>query len=55
MKTLDIKNMTQKEFDDLIAEIKAKNSYLFKLISDFVNRKITNEELKIALREYTQN
>lgn len=50
MKTLDIKTMTQKEFDDLIAEIKANSPKHFQLISDLVDGKITAKEVELALK-----
>ena len=43
--TLDLKNMTQAEFDNLMAEVKAEDPNLFQLIEDFVNRKITSKEV----------
>ena len=43
--TLDIKNMTQAEFDKQMAEIKAKRPNLFQFIADFVDRKVSTEEV----------
>ena len=43
--TLDLKNMTQAEFDNLMAEVKAEDPNLFQLIEDFVNRKVTSKEV----------
>lgn len=43
--TLDIDNMTQAEFDEVIAEIKAKRPNLFQFIADFVDRKVSTEEV----------
>lgn len=43
--TLDIKNMTQTEFDKQMAEIKAKRPNLFQFIADFVDRKVSTEEV----------
>ena len=40
--TLDLDNMTQAEFDELMAEIKAKIPNLFQFIADFVDRKVAN-------------
>ena len=37
--TLDLNNMTQAEFDEVMAEIKAKRPKLFQFIADFVDRK----------------
>ena len=41
--TLDLKNMTQAEFDNLMAEIKTEDPNLFQIIEDFVNRKVTSK------------
>ena len=43
--TLDLKNMTQAEFDNLMAEVKAEDPNLFQLIEDFVNIKVTSKEV----------
>ncbi|MBZ2120842.1 hypothetical protein [Streptococcus infantis] len=43
--TLDLDNMTQAEFDELIVEIKEKYPKLFQFLSDFVDRKVTYEEV----------
>ena len=43
-------NMTQAEFDKQMAEIKAKNPNLFQFIVDFVNRKVSTEELDDFLK-----
>ena len=43
--TLDLKNMTQAEFDKRMAEIKAKSPNLFQFITDFENRKVSTEEV----------
>ena len=48
--TLDLKNMTQAEFDNLIAEIKTEDPNLFQLIEDFVNRKVTSQEVDDLLK-----
>jgi len=48
--TLDIDNMTQAEFDKQMAEIKDRNPNLFQFISDFVDRKITTEEVEDFLK-----
>ena len=47
---LDLDNMTQAEFDKRMAEIKAKNPNLFQFIADFVNRKVSTEELDDFLK-----
>lgn len=41
----NIKNMTQAEFDKQMAEIKEKRPNLFQFISDFVDRKVSTEEV----------
>ena len=48
--TLDLDNMTQAKFDKRMAEIKAKNPNLFQFIADFVNRKVSTEELDDFLK-----
>ena len=39
--TLDLDNMTQAEFDEVMAEIKSRNPNLFQFITDFLYRKVT--------------
>ena len=48
--TLDLDNMTQAEFDELMAEIKAKIPNLFQFIADFVDRKVSTEEVENFLK-----
>ena len=36
--------MTQAEFDEVMAEIKAERPSVFQFIADFVDRKVTPEE-----------
>ena len=48
--TLDIKNMTQTEFDEVMAEIKEKRPNLFQFITDFLDRKVTPEEVDEFLK-----
>lgn len=43
--TLDLDNMTQAEFDKRMAEIKEKHPSLFQFIADFVDRKVSTEEV----------
>ena len=43
--TLDLNNMTQSEFDGQMAEIKERNPNLFQFIADFVDRKVSTEEV----------
>ena len=48
--TLDLDNMTQAEFDKVIAEIKDRNPNLFQFITDFLDRKVTSEEVEEFLK-----
>ena len=48
--TLDLDNMTQAEFDEVIAEIKAERPNLFQFITDFLDRKATPEEVDEFLK-----
>ena len=48
--TKDLNNMAQVEFDNFMAEIKAKNPNLFQFIADFVDRKVTYEEVDDFLK-----
>ena len=48
--TLDLDNMTQAEFDEVMAEIKAKRPNLFQFIVDFLDRKVTAEEVDDFLK-----
>ena len=43
--TLDLDNMTQSEFDNRITEIKDRNPNLFHFIIDFLDDKVTPEEV----------
>ncbi|HHK6753466.1 TPA: hypothetical protein ACQXEU_001656, partial [Streptococcus pneumoniae] len=42
---LDLDNMTQAEFDEIMAEIQLQSPNIFQLISDFVNKKVTSVEI----------
>lgn len=60
--TLDLNNMTQAEFDDFMADIKARNPNLLQFITDILDRKITPEEVDDLLNmeqaeqvEYIEN
>ena len=60
--TIDLANMTQAEFDELMAEIKTKIPNLFQFIADFVDRKVSTEEVDEYLKmertnqvEYNKN
>ncbi|CXF23293.1 hypothetical protein [Streptococcus pneumoniae] len=48
--TLNLDNMTQAEFDKQMAEIKERNPNIFQLISDFLDRKVTPEEVDEFLK-----
>lgn len=48
--TLDLDNMTQAEFDKQMAEIKERNPNLFQFIADFVDRKVSTEEVNYFLK-----
>ncbi|CBJ23247.1 conserved hypothetical protein [Streptococcus mitis B6] len=48
--TLDLDNMTQAEFDEVMAEIKSRNPNLFQFIADFLDRKVTPEEVDDFLK-----
>lgn len=47
---LDLGKMTQAEFDEVMADIKARNPNIFQLISDFLDRKVTPEEVDEFLK-----
>ncbi len=60
--TLDLGKMTQAEFDEVMADIKARNPNLLQLITDFLDRKVTPEEVDDLLNmeqaeqvEYIEN
>ena len=44
--TKNINDMTQAEFDKQMAEIKEKLPNLFQFIADFVDRKVSTEEVE---------
>ena len=48
--TLDLNNMTQAEFDEVMAEIKAERPNLFQFITDFLDRKVTPKEVDEFLK-----
>lgn len=45
--TKNINEMTQAEFDSLISDIKEKAPKVFLIIQDFVNKKLSSEEVDI--------
>lgn len=44
--TLDLDNMTQAEFDKRMAEIKEECPNLFQFIVDFINKKVSIQEVE---------
>ena len=48
--TLNLDEMTQAEFDKQMAEIKERNPNLFQFIADFVDRKVSIEEVDEFLK-----
>lgn len=44
--TLDLDNMTQAEFDKWMAEIKEECPNLFQFIVDFINKKVSIQEVE---------
>lgn len=59
---LDLGKMTQAEFDEVMADIKARNPNLLQLITDFLDRMVTPEEVNDLLNmeqaeqvEYIEN
>ena len=48
--TLDLDNMTQAEFDEVMTEIKEERPNLFQFIADFVDRKVSTEEVDDFLK-----
>ena len=51
----DLDNMTQAEFDKQMAEIKERNPNLFQFIADFVDRKVSTEEVDDFLKMEHRN
>ena len=48
--TLDLDNMTRSEFDKLMTKIKDRNPNLFQFITDFLDRKVSTEEVDEFLK-----
>ena len=46
MITPDIRKMTQAEFDCFMADLKVNNPNLFQFIVDFIDKKVTVEEVE---------
>ena len=47
--TNNIKDMTNKEFNNLMSDIKEREPKLFLVIQDFVNKKLSSEEVDKSL------
>lgn len=46
---MNLNDMTQQEFDKLLAEVKEDSPNLFQMISDFIDKKVTHEEVSAYL------
>lgn len=46
MITPDIRKMTQAEFDNFMADLKVNNPNLFQFVADFINEKVTVQEVE---------
>lgn len=46
---MNLNNMTQQEFNELLAKIKENTPNLFQFIKDFVDKKVTHEEVSVYL------
>ncbi|MBS8077140.1 hypothetical protein F6P73_03795 [Streptococcus suis] len=46
---MNLNDMTQQKFDELLAEVKENTPNLFQFIKDFVNKKVTHEEVSVYL------
>ena len=46
----DLKNLAQAEFDTLIARVKEENPNLYLFLVDFVNKKVSTEEVEAFLK-----
>lgn len=44
--TTDLDNMAQAEFDDFMADLKENEPNLFQFIVDFINKKVTVQEVE---------
>ena len=44
--TLDIRKMTQAEFDNFMADLKINDPNFFQFIVDFINKKVTVQEVE---------
>ena len=46
---MNFNDMTQQKFNELLAEVKEQNPNLFQFIEDFVDKKVTHEEVSVYL------
>ena len=46
---MNFNDMTQQKFDELLAEVKEQKPNLFQMISDFIDKKVTREEVSVYL------
>ncbi|AGZ23678.1 hypothetical protein JavanS592_0006 [Streptococcus satellite phage Javan592] len=46
---MNLNDMTQQEFDELLAEVKENTPNLFQFIEDFIDKKVTREEVCVYL------
>lgn len=46
---MNLNDMTQQEFYELLAEVKEDSPNLFQMISDFIDKKVTREEVRVYL------
>ena len=46
---MNFNDMTQQKFDELLAEVKEQKPNLFQMISDFIDKKVTHEEVSVYL------
>ncbi|HFI0563396.1 TPA: hypothetical protein ACGO35_001098 [Streptococcus suis] len=46
---MNLNDMTRQEFDELLAEVKEDSPNLFQMISDFIDKKVTREEVSVYL------
>ena len=54
MITPNIRKMTQKEFDNFMADLKVNEPNLFQFIVDFVNKKVSIQEVEAFQKMHYQ-
>ena len=54
MITPDIRKMTQAEFDNFMADLKVNDPNLFQFIVDFINKKVTVQEVEAFKKMETE-